>query len=150
MPLPPLHAAPRMLEADVSGQVCDFLRMKGWRLKRNQRTVIPGQFQSGEPGEADVTAIYYLGSVRPGLAAVLHVEVKGPRDKRACNCAWRLKANKRGKCGVCLQADWQARERSRGATVWVVNNFVDFEENYQRAFGWLHSGAVPGQIELGL
>lgn len=149
MPLPPLKYT-NLLEADVSQQVSDFLRAKGWRLKRNQRTVVAGSFQAGEPGEADLTALHYLGSVRPGLAVILHIEVKGPRDKRVCNCAWRLKANKRGKCGVCLQADWQARERSRGATVWVVDDFVKFEAAYQGSFAWLHSGVVAGQIELGL
>lgn len=149
MPLPPL-TRPDILEADVSSQVKDFLQAKQWRVVRHQRTVVPRQFQSGEPGIPDLQAIYYLGAVRHGLTVTLWCEVKGPRDKRKCNCVWRLKANKRGKCGVCLQADWQARERSRGAQVWVVDELSNFITRYDAMFGWLHSGVVPGQIELGL
>lgn len=149
MPLPPLKYAD-LLEADVSDQVKGYLQARQWRVVRHQRAVVPGSYQSGEPGMADLQAIYYLGSVKPGLTVTLWVEVKGPRDKRVCNCAWRVKANKRGKCGVCLQADWQARERSRGATVWVIDDFGKFEAAYQGIFGWLHSGAVAGQIHLEL
>lgn len=146
MPLPPLNP-PQLLEADVTQQVKDFLQAKRWRVVRHQRTVVPGQFQSGEPGIPDLQAIYYL---REGTGVILWLELKGPRDKRVCNCAWRVKAHKKGKCGVCLQADWQTRERSRGAQVWVVDNFEKFERQYYAAFGWLHSGAALGQIELGL
>lgn len=149
MPLPPLQQ-PNISESDISQRVKDFLQAKQWRVVRHQRTVVPGSFQSGEPGICDLQALYYLGSIKPGLTITLWCELKSPRDKRVCNCSWRAKAKKRGKCGVCLQADWQARERSRGAEVLVVNEFRSFEARYQAAFGWLHSGAVRGQIELAL
>lgn len=149
MSLPPLKYAD-LSEADVSQQVKDFLQSKQWRVVRHQRTVVPGSFQSGEPGIPDLQAVYYLGAAKPGLTVTLWLEVKSPRDRRTCNCSWRARAKKRGKCGVCLQADWHARERSRGAEVWVCDDFRSFEARYQAAFGWLHSGAVRGQIELAL
>lgn len=150
MPLPPLVKAPPLLEADVSQQVCDFMRAKGWRGVRHQRTVVPGQFQSGEPGIADWQWIFYLGKLKRGLTVTLWTEIKGPRDKRTCNCKWRLASKKRGKCGVCLQADWHARERSRTAEVWSVSDIQEHMLRYEATFGWLHKGEVPGQIELEL
>lgn len=34
-------------EADVTKQIKGFFEWRGWRIKRNQRTVVSGQFQAG-------------------------------------------------------------------------------------------------------
>jgi hypothetical protein len=127
MLVPPTIAA-KLLEREVTGQIRDYLQLKGWRSIRMQRTVVPGQFQSGEPGMADFLFVRYL---KPGLAAALWVELKRPGGK--------LRPR---------QVEWIARERQRGGSVMVVEEFEEFERSYRTLFGWLHDGRLPGQIDF--
>lgn len=138
-----------LLEADVVKQVKSFLEAHGWRSIRMQRMVMPGMFQTGEPGMADSCWIRYDPRPEfPAMAMVIWLEYKGPSDKRKCRCAQIAGTKKR--CTVCDQAAWQKRERARGAVVWIVNDIDFFISLYKRVFGWLHEGeSARGQLELG-
>jgi hypothetical protein len=124
----PRHAAVgrgftlKLLEQDVARQVRDYLAFRGWRPLRMQRTVLPGSFQTGEPGQADYLFLRYLTDAKPGSTLALWVEFKSP--------AGRLRKG---------QPEWHTRERLRGGLVWVVDSFEDFEESYRREFSWLHA-----------
>jgi hypothetical protein len=152
----------KLLEREVTGQIRDFLKLRGWRPIRMQRTVVPGQFQTGEPGMADFLFLRYLpGScakpagdflterIAPcGLTLALWVEMKGQTDRRRCNCAARAMRGKRGKCSVCTQQDWRRKEESRGALFGPGHDFTAFERWYVQQFGWVHDGNLPGQMEM--
>jgi hypothetical protein len=112
----------KLLEKDITRQVCDYLGFRGWRSLRMQRTVLPGSFQTGEPGEADYLFLYYMTGGRPGSTLALWIEFKAPNG--------RLRKG---------QAEWHARERLRGGLVWVVDSFEDFEATYKQKFGGLHA-----------
>lgn len=118
----------KLLEREVTRQVRDFLKGHGWRPIRMQRTVMPGQFQTGEPGIADYLFLRYL---KPGLGAILWVELKRPGGKIRPQ-----------------QREWALKECSRGARVWFVEDVAELESVYAREFGWLHDGRLPGQIEM--
>lgn len=140
---------PLLAEADVVGTVSDYLKHKGWRTVRNQRTVVPGQFSTGEPGMADNAFIYYLGNKRiPTLSLVLWIEFKKPKARPRCKCI--ENAGTRKRCTFCDQRTWREREKARGGVVWSgVDDFEWFEATYESTFGWLHKGeAARGQIEL--
>ncbi|MGA2270301.1 MAG: hypothetical protein ABSH44_17655 [Bryobacteraceae bacterium] len=126
-------SAGELLEREVTQQVKDFLLYRNWRPVRMQRTVIPGQFQTGEPGICDYEFIYYLTQSKiMGASLTLWVEFKRPGGE--------LRKD---------QPEWHARERARGATVWVVDDFDFFATLYEKHFGWLHSGdAAVGQLSL--
>jgi hypothetical protein len=111
-----------LLEKDVTRQVVDYLAFRGWRAIRMQRTVLPGSFQTGEPGQADYLFLRYMPGGKPGETMALWVEFKAPGG--------RLRNG---------QAEWHAREQLRGGIVWVVDSFEDFEESYDREFGWVHT-----------
>jgi len=98
-----------------------------------QRTVIPGQFQTGEPGICDALFLFYLPRAKaPQVSLALWIEFKRPGGK--------LREG---------QPEWHQRERLRGATVWVVDDFEFFEDLYQQHFGWLHSSdSGIGQLDL--
>jgi hypothetical protein len=87
-----------------------------------QRTVLPGSFQTGEPGQPDYLFVRYMTSAKPGSALALWIEFKAPGG--------RLRAG---------QPEWHARERLRGSLVWVVDSLEDFEEAYDHEFGWIHA-----------
>ena len=129
----------KLLEKHVSAQVRDFLKFRQWRSVRTQFAFAPGSFQTGEPGMADYLFLRYLEN---GLALALWIELKGPNDQRKCRC----EVDK--VCKLCRQTAWQERERVRGARVWVVSNIEDFERQYYAEFGWLHSDAGIGQMDL--
>ena len=81
-------------ERDVTGQVTDFLKWRGWRLIRNNVTKMKdrtGRWTSyGENGMPDYTALYYLPDEKPGLACVIWLELKKPKGKPApAQLAWR-------------------------------------------------------------
>lgn len=130
----------KILEKQITEQVRDFLKYRGWRPVRTQFAFSPGSFQTGEPGMADYL---FLRGTGPSVALALWIEFKGPRDKRRCTCAV-------GKqCKQCRQKAWQERERQRGFTVWVVDDFEWFAGEYARVYGWLHSGdQARGQLDL--
>jgi hypothetical protein len=140
---------PVLSEADVTGQVRSFLEAHGWRAVRIQRTVVPGQFQSGEPGQADFQFVYYLRSkVCPALSLTLWIELKKKGAKPRCRCLDIRGTKKR--CTACDQKNWRDRERARGAVVWSgVNDIQWFVDEYQVRFGWLHeAGTGRGQLDL--
>lgn len=131
-------------ESHISRQIRDFLTQHGWRIVRMQRTVVPGQFQAGEPGIPDLLALRYMPK---GAGLILWLEIKRPEDRRSCRCAQNVGTRKR--CSVCDQANWHKRERASGAAVWIVKNFEAFAETYQQRYGWLHSGdSAVGQLDL--
>lgn len=135
---------PRLDESQITKQVKDFMLAHGWRSVRMQRTVVPGQFQSGEPGMPDMLFIRYLENA---VSLTLWVEFKTPQDRRKCRCAQILGTKKR--CTVCDQAKWRDRERRAGGAVWLVDDLGRFIDAYDRQYGWLHSGdSGRGQLDL--
>jgi hypothetical protein len=108
-----------LLEKDVTRQVRDYLAFRGWRALPMQRTVLPGSFQSGEPGQADYLFLRYMGGGKPGETLSLWLEFKAPGGQL-----------RKG------QSEWQ---RLRGGIVWVVDSFDGFEETYDHEFGWIHA-----------
>ena len=135
-------------ESQLSRTVRDFMEAHGWRCIRFQRTVIPGAFSSAEPGCPDFGFVKYLPSSKvPAATLVLWLEMKSATDRRSCRCLQNQGTRKR--CTVCDQKKWHQRERLRGATVWVVDDFEFFEDLYQQHFGWLHSSdSGIGQLDL--
>jgi len=147
--LVPAPKAPKLLEREVTRQIRDFMTSHGWRAIRHQRTVVPGQFQSGEPGIPDYSFVYYLPRNKVlGACVLVWIEMKGTHDKRRCNCLQRQVQGKKGKCTNCTQADWRRREESRGAVFAPGNDYSVFETWYSQKFGWLHDGRLPGQLEM--
>lgn len=134
---------PKILERDVAKQVKDFLEQhRGWRAVRSQFAFVPGAFQTGQPGMPDWLFLRYGDN---GTAHVLWIEVKGPNDKRRCQC----RPGDRKVCKVCRQAAWAERERKLGARVWVVSDFDQFAVDYEREYGHLHRGEqAVGQLSL--
>jgi hypothetical protein len=140
----PAGPLPQLLERHITKQVCDFLCYRGWRPLRTQFAFSPGSFGTGEPGMADYLFLRYLGDGHQAVLA-LWIEFKGPRDRRTCSC----RPGERRVCHVCRQRRWQERERQRGALVWVVDDFDFFAADYEKTFGWLHSGQqARGQLDL--
>lgn len=126
----PLSPA-KLLEKQITEQVRDFLSYRGWRPVRMQRTVVPGQFQTGEPGIPDFLFLRYFKEPHAAALAIW-IEFKAPNGK--------LREG---------QPEWHEREIRRGSSVWVVDDFEWFAEEYERVFGWLHSGdAAVGQMDL--
>ena len=118
----------KILEKAVTASVTQYLKLRGWRPLRMQRTVLPGQFSTCEPGTADVLYIRYDTEALhpPGSGRILWVEFKSPS----------------GHLGP-KQEEWIAREKSRGAIVLVVDDLQEFVRYYERTFG------VSGQLRLG-
>jgi hypothetical protein len=112
-----------LLEADVTRQVKDFMQHRGWRALRMQRTVVPGAFQTGEPGIPDFLFLRYLQTEFGGLC---------------CACWIELKRATRGKLSQ-QQKQWRDRERARGAVVLTASDIKEFHAEYYRLFGWLQS-----------
>ena len=129
----------KVLEKDIARQVCDFLRARGWRPIRTNVVAGPG-YGIGEPGMPDYLMLHYQPN---GRALVLWIEFKGPNDKRRCTC-------QPGKqCKPCRQKAWHVRERQRGASVAVVDDLQWFIDEYEKAYGWLHTGDTGrGQLNL--
>jgi hypothetical protein len=147
----------KMLERHVIKQCLDLMEWRGWRPVRITRGVFvapgaegnatPRTFSSGEPGQCDHQFVRYIGDDYniPGLSLTLWVEFKRPGDRRKCTC---IPGDNR-LCGFCKQARWQDREEKRGAMVWRnIRDFADFAERYDRMFGWVHMGAVKGQMDM--
>jgi hypothetical protein len=120
------------------------MEANGWRPVRMQRTIVPGQFSTCEPGTADFLFLYYG---RKGVLA-LWVELKKPKARMTCKCLQNRGSRKR--CTMCDQINWRNRERARGATVWAgVDNIAVYIEQYEKSYGWLHTGAAArGQLNL--
>ncbi len=124
-------SAGELLERQITQQIRDYMQYRGWRPVRMQRTAIPGAFSTGEPGMPDYLFVRYLPKPL-GACIALWIELKRPSGK--------LREG---------QPEWHARERARGGTVWVVDDFEWFANLYEQHFGWLHSGdAAIGQLDL--
>ena len=109
----------KLRESDVVRQVLDFLMFRHWRPIRNQRTIVPKKFQTGEPGMADFLFVKYAGEPdAPGLSLTLWIEFKS-QDGRVSS----------------EQSAWLARERERGGLAWIVDDFDEFGRKYAEAFG---------------
>jgi hypothetical protein len=125
----------KLLEADVTTQVKDFMKVRGWRAIRHQRFVVPGAGQSGEPGQPDFCFLKYLqgrDGTYNGVCLVLWVELKRPKARQQCRCV----PGRKSKCTMCAQRDWRAREEARGAIVVQVSDITDFKEWYVPRFAW--------------
>ncbi|HLH04982.1 MAG TPA: hypothetical protein VKX25_19595 [Bryobacteraceae bacterium] len=123
----------KLLEAEVTKQIRGFMEFRGWRAIRMQRTVVPGAFQSGEPGIPDFLFIRYLPTEFSGLSVACWVEMK------------------RAKYGKLSedQKRWRDRETHRGAVVLKADNIADFADQYEELFGWLHTETwVQGQQQI--
>ena len=132
----------KLLEKDVSKQVKDFLKARGWRPVRTQFAFSPGSFATGEPGMPDWLFLRYEA---PGRGLILWVEVKGPNDQRKCRC----QPGDRKPCKVCRQRLWHERERGLGASVCVVEDIELFSAAYERSYGHLHCGEeAKGQLAI--
>lgn len=118
----------KLTERDVTRQIRDFLEWRQWRALRQQRTVIPGAFQTGEPGIPDFLFLRYLPD---GMALALWVEMKAPGRKTAER-----------------QQQWRAREEKRGAVVVTVDDLGAFQSWYDEQYGWLHGPEGIGQMDL--
>jgi hypothetical protein len=129
----------QLREREVTKQIVDFLRWRGWRPVRMMRTVVPGQFQAGEPGMPDFFFVKYLDAAR---------EDTGKKTGR-CYCMWiEMKRSSRGKLSEA-QRKWRERERGRGALVTLADDIDFFSAWYQEKFGWMHDpGTGAGQFEL--
>jgi hypothetical protein len=123
----------KLLEREVTKQIKDFMTWRGWRPIRMQRTVIPGNFQSGEPGIPDYLFTRYLQTAFAGLSV---------------NCWVEMKRAKYGKLSDD-QHKWRYREAKRGAVVLKANDLKEFEQEYERLFGWLRTESwVHGQQQI--
>ena len=133
--------APKVLEKDVVAAVRRYLELRGWRPVRMQvmgaQNLSTGRYvPAGEPGMPDHQFLNYLGG---GKAFVLWIEFKSPNDKRRCTC----RPFDKKLCGKCRQQQWRKREEERGALVWQISDLREFEQDYDRHFGWLHTGDGP-------
>lgn len=131
MPKPAKPESPaKALERDVTQRVKDFLVARGWRPIRMQRTVMPGSFQTGEPGMSDYLFVQYL-------------------DDGACLCFW-VEFKQQGRALRPEQSTWIERERKRGAVCEVVDDFATFAAWYEVGYSWLHTadGPKPGQVDM--
>jgi hypothetical protein len=126
-----------LAERDVTKQVKDYLRLRGWRIFRHQVAMFAG---AGERGMPDLSAVRYLGD---GKALVIWLELKAPSDRRKCRC----QPGKRNPCTVCAQKKWHQEETARGALIRIVRDLDEFVGWYEQAYAWLHQGE-PGQLSL--
>jgi hypothetical protein len=137
----------KLNEADVTAQIRGYLEHRGWRPIRFQRTVMPGQFSTGEPGMPDFCFVRYIGTGElPAATLMLWCEFKQKGARAKCRCATK---KPRQRCTLCDQKAWRDRERSRGAVVWTQVDSIDWVmREYERCFGWLHQEHGRGQLEL--
>jgi hypothetical protein len=136
----------KLSEADVTAQVRGYLEHRGWRIIRFQRTVVPGQFSTHEPGTPDLMAIYYCKDGLAGGALVLWLELKRKGAYAQCRCATK---KLRQRCSACDQEYWKSRERARGAQVWRIDDIDGFIRSYNASFAWLHAKDTGvGQLDL--
>ena len=94
-------------EADVTTQVKSFLQALGWRPLRMQRTVIKGQFQTGEPGIPDFLFLHYQ------TGGILWIEFKSEKGRLSND-----------------QKDWHATERLKfpAVTLLTISSLQQFQQ----------------------
>ena len=129
------NASPlKVHERDVTKAVIDYLRLRGWHCIRQNM----GPF--GKGGVPDYVAIHYRRHV------AMWLEFKSNFDRRTCRCA----SKKRGKCTVCLQAEFAELVRSQGGLVLRIADVSAFISWYESRFAWYESRfGVEGQMRLG-
>ena len=111
------HPLLRLKERDVSQEVCQFLQWRGWRLIRNTvlKIKIDGRWmQTCEVGMPDYLALRYTGTF---TTHHLWLEFK--------SATGRLRPG---------QAEWHDAEAQRGAQIWLVSSYEQFEAEYKAAF----------------
>jgi hypothetical protein len=139
-----LEADKTMSEAKLLAQVKSFMESHSWRVLRMGRTVVPGAFSIGIPGQCDLLCLRYEKNSR-GLIIWIETKKRGAQAK--CTCL--QNAGTRRRCTYHDQLKFQSEERIRGAQVWVVRDFDAFAQAYERHFGWLHSGdQARGQLDM--
>jgi hypothetical protein len=142
---------PKLTESDVTAQVVSFFQHHSWHAIRMNRGLVSmpygGVVQFGEPGMPDYQFVRYYPTARhPASALVVWCELKATGKKAQCRCRTK-KARQR--CTSCDQRAWRERERQAGAAVWVVDSIDWVMEEYDRVFGFLHSGeSARGQMDL--
>ena len=122
---------PKLTEAQVTKQICDFLCYRRWIVKRNN----VGKFKSpdgkrtisvGERGEADLTATRPVrADIGKGLCHVIHIEIKARGERPS---AW--------------QETWLAVRRNEGYLAGWWESLESFEEWYD----WQFSSACGGGL----
>ena len=102
----------RMTERDVSRQITDLLRIRGWLCIRLHSELMTGRGGNpthvGEPGIADWVA---MKAISPGVARVIFIEMKSP--------VGRLRTSQRL---------WHSWAKTRGYTVAVIRSVEDLEQ----------------------
>lgn len=130
----------KLAEREVTKQIRDYLKYRGWRALRMQSASFSGPtggvVSVGEPGIPDYLYLYYLGDSE---ALVLWIELKSPNDRRTCRC----RPDSKRLCTVCAQSAWKTKEQERGAVVLQVSDLREFEAWYSKNFGWLHGPDGP-------
>ena len=120
----------KLSEKDVTHQVKGFMEYLGWRAVRMQRTIMKGQFQTGEPGMADWLFIYYGRVFAPTvMAKVIWIEIKSPGKTAKCRCATK---KPRQRCTFHDQASWKAAEIARGAVVWTIDSLEALKQEFSK------------------
>lgn len=124
----------KVAERDISKTCIQYLELRGWHCIRQNM----GPF--GKGGVPDYVAIHYRRHV------AMWLEMKAPSDRRKCRCA----SKKRGKCTVCLQAEFAELVRSQGGLVLRIADVSAFISWYESRFAWYESRfGVEGQMRLG-
>jgi hypothetical protein len=104
-------------EAQLTEQVVDFMKMKGWRALRMSRGVATfgdrGTVTFGEPGMPDWLFLRY-GREGLSMRSILWMEMKQSKSRESCRCATK---KTRQRCTACDQRKWRMTETARGASV---------------------------------
>ncbi len=137
-PDPPKGAAP-VREADVTKQVIDFLKVRGWRPVRMHSGLFRGRQASrvrvGEVGMSDWLVARYRDviteqEIRFAEGYGLTWEPPRPPD-----LFWlELKADEKKKLRPG-QSEWIAAEREKGALVCVAHSLESFTAWYEEIYG---------------
>jgi len=108
----------RVTEKDVARAAKDFMAAKGFRCVRMQRTVIPGAFQSGEPGIPDLLFLRYFDG------AIIWIETKAPGSKRSQD-----------------QVNWHRNEVTSYpcAEVWTIDSLDELAKDFSAWESTWHS-----------
>ena len=124
----------RLTEADVTGQVCDFLQAEGWReFRNNVGTMVvrngrssPRYVNFGEKGMPDWRFAKPTGC---SYVYEMFIEMKAPGKKLDPD-----------------QVEWHRAATQRGFLCLVVDNFEEFKAYYEGQFGWMRANRKDWRI----
>ena len=127
-----------LTEAEVSKQISDYMKFRGWRRVRNQvmgaTNLVTGRYiPAGEPGMPDLLFLRYIAD-EPFRVCAVWIEVK-----------------RKGAKLRPVQEKWHREEQLSGAIVKTFDCYEDFEQWYASALGWLHTPDGPrtqGNLDL--